>query len=165
MDTYNLPIDNLPLDRALLQQIVWTTTSNSTTSTTNNYNYTINYNYNRYVTNNTIMDDIYDFKFRYSDTISGLTNYIYANDLVTEIIHIMENFYYEFENPQDFEDDIYYIALDLLYTLVNQNKEEQSFESMLSDENKYPSLELDRIIKRIIKNFHSLLILSDKESY
>lgn len=164
MDTYNLPIDNLPLDRALLQQIVWTTTSNSTISTTNNYNYTINYNYNRYVTNNTIMDDIYDFKFRYSDTISGLTNYIYANDLVIEIIYIMENLYYEFENPQDFEDDIYYIVLDLLYTLVNQNKEEQSFESMLSDENKYPSLELDRIIKRIIKNFHSSLILSDKES-
>lgn len=164
MDTYNLPIDNLPLDRALLQQIVWTTTSNSTISTTNNYNYTINYNYNRYVTNNTIMDDIYDFKFRYSDTISGLTNYIYANDLVIEIIYIMENLYYEFENPQDFEDDIYYIVLDLLYTLVNQNKEEQSFESMLFDENKYPSLELDRIIKRIIKNFHSSLILSDKES-
>ena len=164
MDTYNLPIENLPLDRALLQQIVWTTTSNSTTSTTNNYNYTINYNYNRYVTNNTIMDDIYDFKFRYSDTISGLTNYIYANDLIIEIIYMMEDFYYEFENPQDFEDDIYYIVLDLLYTLVNQNKEEQSFESMLSDENKYPSLELDKIIKRIIKNFHSSLILSDKES-
>ena len=162
MDTYNLPFNNTSQ-----QQIVWTSTSNSTTAITNsnNYNYTINYNYGGYVTNNIIMDDIYDFKFLYNDTISGLKDYIYANDLIIEIIHIMENFYYEFENPQDFEDDIYYITLDLLYTLANQDKEKQSFESMLFDENKYPSLELDKLIKRIIKNFHSLLILSDKESY
>ena len=145
MDTNYLPYSNTT------NYITWTSPSSTT-------NYIVNYNYNGYATNNIIMDEIYDFKFSYSDTIEGLKNYIFANDLITETIYIMENIYYESEDPQKFEDDIYYTVLDLLYTLVNQDTEKSNFKSMLFDKYKYPDFELDIIINKIIKRFHNLLL-------
>jgi hypothetical protein len=130
----------------------WTTTTIPTTNTssTYNYNYKISpkievYNWNP--------EDIYSdaFAMYFTDTMDGLVSYIFSENYYNYIDNALTDIFEEYEDPQDFEDNVYRIVLDILYEIST----EKPMFSMFFDENNYPIEKINKFIQKVINTFNA----------
>lgn len=142
-----------------------TTAVNMMESISNQY-YTIQYTYNSNSTSNdsswnTIYTNyvpfqnqyVYDtgFQWRYHSDITGLREYMFANNLYKELGDILYDLFLVSQDEQDFEDSLYRNTLDLIYEFT---RPEPAFNDLLNEE-LFGYRPLNQIICEVIEAYRS----------
>lgn len=125
-------------------QVTYTTNTNTVTSTFN----TIYTNYVPFQ-NNYIYDPV--FSWRYELNITGLREFLFANNLYKELADILYDMYLVSEDDQEFEDSLYRNTLDLLYEAT---RIEDSFNDLLN-EDLFDYQGINKIIAEIIDTYRA----------
>lgn len=142
-DTLNHSLGHKQMDKIYDKYYQTTFTTNTTSSSP--FFSTITTNYvpfqNEYMS---VYDPI--FSWHYEPNITGLREYMFANNLYKELADILYDMYLVSNDDQEFEDSLYRNTLDLLY---ESTREEDTFNDLLN-ENLFDYQGINKIIAEII---------------
>lgn len=130
-------------------------TSSSTTNTSFYYNpnyYTNSVN----VTYTWSINDAYSSELRiyFTDDVDGLANYVFSECLYDLFQDILISISKQYDNEQDFEDNLYRISLDILIDEINK----VNYFPNVFDEEYYPYRKFNKIIQNMIDGYHRAIM-------
>lgn len=115
-------------------------------TTTNGLNVTYTWNINDAYSN--------ELRIYFTDDVDGLANYIFSECLYDLFKDILVSISKQYDNGQDFEDDLYSISLDILVDEISK----VSYFSNILNEKFYPYRGLNKIIQKIIDGYHETIM-------
>ena len=115
-------------------------------TTTNGLNVTYTWNINDAYSN--------ELRIYFTDDVDGLANYIFSECLYDLFKDILVSISKQYDNEQDFEDNLYRISLDILIDEINK----VNYFPNVFDEEYYPYRKFNKIIQNMIDGYHRAIM-------
>lgn len=102
------------------------------------------------------INDAYSNELRiyFTDDVDGLANYVFSECLYDLFQDILISISKQYDNEQDFEDNLYRISLDILIDEINK----VNYFPNIFDEEYYPYRKFNKIIQNMIDGYHRAIM-------